>query len=599
MAKIFRFISGLLFFLILLLPVNVQAQDLNDFVINSFEADYYLVKNENNVGELKVTEKITADFVNFNQNHGIERALPEKYKNHNLNLKIISIKDQTGEALNYSTRKQNDNLILKIGNADKYVNGLQTYVITYHLQDPITFFNNHDEWYWDVNGDQWKQPMRSVSANIYMPNNLASALHKTYQPICYTGVYKSTDQACHITKESSNDGTIIKISANTELSAGENLSFVIGFNKSTFTKYKLSTRQLVVKIAFLGGCLGLPALGAFLIMFSKWKKVGRDPKGKGIIVAQYSVPDEINPMLADFILHENMRTSSVSAAIVEMCIKGYLKLYEVKKDKLIGSNKEYELEVMKSTEDLSSEESQIVSAIFNGSPTVGRRVNISKLGTNLYKKITKIKSAVSQKSTDQGYFMYNPEKARNIYSVWGGLLIALGIIPFFFFRSALLFTSGFILAGIIVLIFNRYMPQKTLKGVAMKDYLLGIKEYMQLAESERIKFLQSPETAEKVSVDVNDSRQLVKLYEKLLPYAMLFGIEKQWATQFASLYKNNESPEWYSGSSTFRPQIFSNSLNSFSRAALSSFNAPTSSGASGFGGGFSGGGGGGGGGGGW
>ena len=49
--------------------------------------------------------------------------------------------------------------------------------------------------------------------------------------------------------------------------------------------------------------------------------------------------------------------------------------------------------------------------------------------------------------------------------------------------------------------------------------------YIGVAEEERIKMLQSPEGAEKVASvsSVSDNDQLVKLYEKVLPYAILFG----------------------------------------------------------------------------
>ena len=109
--------------------------------------------------------------------------------------------------------------------------------------------------------------------------------------------------------------------------------------------------------------------------------------------------------------------------------------------------------------------------------------------------------------------------------------------------------------------------------------------------------LQSPDGAEKTSIDPTDKKQLVKLYESLLPYAVLFGLEKQWAQEFAKLYE--QPPDWYGGSAAFNAAAFSHAVGGFNSAAAASFSAPSSSGSSGFGGGgFSGGGGGGGGGGG-
>jgi uncharacterized membrane protein len=91
----------------------------------------------------------------------------------------------------------------------------------------------------------------------------------------------------------------------------------------------------------------------------------------------------------------------------------------------------------------------------------------------------------------------------------------------------------------------------------------------------------------------------VELFEKLLPYAIVMGVEKEWADQFKNIY--SQPPEWYSGNITsFNAGYLAGSLNSgFNSAVNASFSPPSNSGSSGFGGGFSGGGGGGGGGGGW
>src|SRR5690606_37107142 len=106
---------------------------------------------------LKITEKIIAQFPNFNQNHGIERALPKKYDGHTLRLKIESVQDQNGKNLKYETSSQNNNEVLRIGDPDKYVQGEQTYVITYSYKDAIKVLGSHDEFRWNTNGVEWSQ----------------------------------------------------------------------------------------------------------------------------------------------------------------------------------------------------------------------------------------------------------------------------------------------------------------------------------------------------------------------------------------------------------------------------------------------------------
>jgi uncharacterized membrane protein YgcG len=162
---------------------------------------------------------------------------------------------------------------------------------------------------------------------------------------------------------------------------------------------------------------------------------------------------------------------------------------------------------------------------------------------------------------------------------------------------AVLLGVGILIAGVIVMLGAQAMPARTLEGVALRDYLLGLRDYMKLAEADRMKVLQSPHGELTEKVDIDDKRQLVKLYEKLLPYAMLFGIEKEWAKEMAPLYER--TPDWYAGNGAFSAVWFASSLSSFSSNAATTFAPPSDSSSSGFGGGSSGGGGGGGGGGGW
>jgi uncharacterized membrane protein YgcG len=89
------------------------------------------------------------------------------------------------------------------------------------------------------------------------------------------------------------------------------------------------------------------------------------------------------------------------------------------------------------------------------------------------------------------------------------------------------------------------------------------------------------------------------LFESLLPYAMLFSLEKDWAKQFQDVY--TQPPDWYNGNwAAFNAGYLVSSISNFNSVSAVTFTSPSSSGSSGFGGGgFSGGGGGGGGGGGW
>jgi hypothetical protein len=134
----------------------------------------------------------------------------------------------------------------------------------------------------------------------------------------------------------------------------------------------------------------------------------------------------------------------------------------------------------------------------------------------------------------------------------------------------------------------------TAKGAEVRDHLEGLKIFIEWAEADRIRMLQSPAGSERIQIDTTNRRQMLALYEKLLPYAVVFGQEKEWAKELAVLYGEGRSPGWYSGSSGFNAAAFSSGISTLSASTASS---SSTSGGSGGGGGAGGGGGGGGGGG--
>ena len=152
---------------------------------------------------------------------------------------------------------------------------------------------------------------------------------------------------------------------------------------------------------------------------------------------------------------------------------------------------------------------------------------------------------------------------------------------------------GMALAGAASILSLVFMKRRSHAGVESYEHIKGLKLYMDTAEKDRLKMMQS------VDRPYAEPSPTVELFEKLLPYAVALGVEQSWAKQFENIYR--EQPQWYSGNTAgFNTVYFASSLASGISSMNTSFYTSTSSSSSGSGGGgFSGGGGGGGGGGGW
>ena len=589
-------------------PAKISALDTQNFSFDSFDADYYLSRDSQKTPLLRVEETLVARFPDFDQNHGILRAIPERYQNHTLSLKILSVTDENGSPYHFTAGRQNDNKVLQIGDAGRYVHGVKTYRIKYEMRNVVNYQPDHDEFYWDINGDQWPQVFGTVTARIHIPSDFMGSLQD--KQACYAGAYGSSFIKCDIDRVQKTDEAVVT-SAASALPPYQTQTVVLAFDKGTFAPGpEIAREQLLQKLEIAGATAGIaiPSLLTFGLMLQRWRRFGDDPKGRGIIIPEYEPPKGFEVLASDFILSQALSPKAFSAMLIEMAVKRYLNVYEIPKKGLFGS-KDYELELIKKPEGVSEEVLDGLKLVFGDDLPISKRAKLSgfKRSTNkIYTGMKAIEDKLSARLAGEYYFIKDPKKVKTGYMLWAVAPLLAGIgtvflgIPFSSFALSGL-GGGLIFASLLMLAFAFIMPARTLSGVQTNDALLGLKDYIKMAEADRLKYLQSPEGAEKIvdpaAFNPTDGTAKVKLFEKLLPYAMLFSLEKDWAKQFKDLY--TQPPDWYRGNAAaFNIGYLGGSLRNFSKASGLVFAAPSSSSGSGFGGG-AGGGGGGGGGGGW
>jgi uncharacterized membrane protein YgcG len=163
-----------------------------------------------------------------------------------------------------------------------------------------------------------------------------------------------------------------------------------------------------------------------------------------------------------------------------------------------------------------------------------------------------------------------------------------------------------ILGSVIVIGFGGVPTRRTRLGAETLEHLQGLRDYLQLAEADRLRVLQSPEGAQRTRIDPDDDDAVIKLYEKLLPWAMVWGVEKEWQDVLGKRYAETQTEpsnlQFSSGLSGLTGFATSATSSGFAQTVTTSSYSGSGGGSSfsggSSGGGFSGGGGGGGGGGG-
>ena len=581
--------------------------DVSDFTFDSFDADYTLSREADGTATLEVVETIVARFPDFDQNRGIIRAIPDDYDGVPLNTRINGVTDANGDPVFFESYPSGDFVELALG-TDEFVRGVQTYVISYTQQNVVRSFDDtaSDEFYWDVNGTGWQQPFGEVSATVTLAPDVAEAL--TGNAACYVGAF-GEDEQCMIDE----DGTTFTASA-ADLAPGETVTVAIGFEPGTFL-----TPDPVRPIApppppplpwwmhLVSGGLGLASAGALVASIVSRVRAGGGAKGRGVIIPQYTEPSGIDILQSAQLLGRS--TSAIPAAVVRLAVRKNLRIlaYSVEKDAA-----PYTLQYL-SDDRTDVLDRAVLTALFGRTRDAGELREYGTYDSALGARLTKLSTEARASLVTEGF----QRKPSGIGFGWL-TVVAQMVIGF----------AAFITVGISVEVFNDASPfallaipvtfvagivafalalrplQLTEKGREARDHLEGMKLYLTVAEQDRLRMLQSPQGAERI--DVGNDLELVKLYERLLPWAVVWGVEDQWMRELElRVAATGETPDWFVGRNGFEVALFTTALRGMTATTTAPVSSSSWSGSGGgsfsggsFGGGFSGGGGGGGGGGG-
>jgi uncharacterized membrane protein len=572
--------AGFLLTLSCFFAIPSQARELR---VEKFSSEIVVSPN----GSIDVTETVTARFIGGPW-HGLYRSIPVEYVtpqglNYTLFLNVKNITDGSGNKLKFEASRERHYRKLKIyvPNAD---NSTQTISIEYTVSDALRFFEDHDELYWNVTGDEWDVPIQSADARIVLPEGTTNIRANVF-----TGVYRSTAHNA----DTDIAGNGVEVHTPDPLRYHEGLTVAVAFDKG-FVHEPTAIDRLSLFLRS-NWPLGLPFL-AFAIMFYLWWTQGRDPRLRPI-AAQYEPPDQLTPGEVGTLIDNSADMRDITSSIVDLAVRGYLVIEEHQKDRMLGlvHDKDYNFILKKDRAEWSTlkPHEQVLLNGFFTSGTAGETVSMSSLENRFYKNLPDIKSRIFESLVTHGYYRRRPDSVRASYLgigivvglllAWGGTGVAssMGMAPLTFIIAGIL--TGGIICG-----FGWFMPAHTEQGARAMEGVLGFEDFLNHVESDRF----------------NRTIKTPQMFEKFLPFAMALGVEKNWSKAFQGIM--TQPPEWYRGSygPSFYPLMFTSDLNSMSsRASSVMASAPRSSGGSGFGGGggggFSGGGFGGGGGGGF
>lgn len=607
-------------------------------------------------GSMRVVETISVNAEGQSIRRGIFRDFPLTMTDANgreieVDFKVVSV-ERDGQPEDWHSERIKGGVRIYIGNADRSLNpGPHSFRLTYDTNRQMRYFGDHDELYWNVTGNGWLFPILNAKAAVTLPEGV-----QPQQLAFFTGQLGATDKNA----SASQQGNIVTFATTRPLAVAEGLTIAIKLAKGAITppsdsqQWGWFLRDHLDTIIAVGGLILL-----FAYYLRSWIAVGRDPP-PGVMVPRWDPPEGISPALVNYIDNRGFASSgwtAFSATAIDLAVRGYVILDDLKEKVVMRPTG-------KAGSDLGGGDKVIMQAVGPFSPLVIDKENgeaVQRLGAKFRSAIERNHRDEYYKANalyviagialsililaSIVIFGRLHENALPLIIVPGFLsifvtlfassigrrfrkhsaslaqrIISVLIFAFFGFVFVSIAVSGFAAAvvplweagllplvaaivGIFALnvVFYFLMGAPTPLGRKMMDGIAGLRQYLTLAERDRMNMQGAPQMSP-------------QHFEKLLPYAVALGVEKPWSSAFETWLATAAggaaaayAPLWYSGN--FNPGNIGGTIGDFSSSMASTIAstipAPVSSSSSAFGGGggggggFSGGGGGGGGGGGW
>ena len=270
----------------------------------------------------------------------------------------------------------------------------------------------------------------------------------------------------------------------------------------------------------------LMMLGGPLAVMGLWYVRGRDPE-TGLVVPDYlpQPPSRLPPAVVGTLVDEKADMRDIISTLVDLAQRGYLTISENK-----SRNHIFTLE-NESKAGLRPYEAQFLNDVF-------RRKKERKLSELRYKfanRLPALRKMLYEELISEGLVDRSPEKVRTSYLVWAGLIFVVAVITFIALVAVLpeetsfvscCATGALLVTAVFLGVVGRHMPTKTAKGAEEKAKWDAFRNYLKNIEA------------------YQDMEQAGELFEKYLPYATAFGLDRSWIRKFSAV-PYAPIPRWY------------------------------------------------------
>lgn len=543
---------------LVLLPTAAHA-GVDDFEFESFTGDYYLSRSTTDAAQLYVVETMVASFPDVDQNKGLVRKLPRQQSGIDLQTQVVDVTGEDGAVIPWWTESDDDWVYVLTGD-DSYVHGDQTYVISYTMSDVVLRYTDTeaDEFYWDTVGVEHPQPFGDVKLTFHLTGDVAADLLDGGAS-CYQGPEGSTERCDIVGPDASTQAWPSEVSSwaawhgassagaqQFGVSAGalgpqENITVALGFRLGSFAAASPPPpppypwwQWIVPALAAVVGVLGIP------IMLVVRARLRRNPD-RTPVVTRYWPADDESPTLSAGVLDVPAR--ALAAHTVDLAVRDKVAVHGSADRDEPG---DFTVELTDRS-DLDHDDRRVIEVLFGRKAQVGATVSLQTFAEKPPKRAVTYVRRIDESTIQRGYRAKAPGWVAGLRGALQFGAFALGLVLIIapgWFDAVAGSGGGWLLVLAVAVCAVTFIglpfipvPKTTLTvaGGEHRHELDGIRRYLELAEKERLAAAQAPQTAELVSsgrraFGDESPGTVVNLYERLLPYAVLFGLERDWAS---------------------------------------------------------------------
>ncbi|WP_428897332.1 DUF2207 domain-containing protein [Parelusimicrobium proximum] len=560
MKKLFT----LILFTLLFIPSFAQRERIYEFSSHmTVSADSSAV----------ITERITLYADHQEIRRGIYRVLPRTFQDNKIkgymNYTVLSLK-RNGLAEPYFTEREGNNLAVGFGNDNYLDRGIHTYELTYKIDKAVGFFEDSDEIYWNVTGNDWDFIIDKADFSLTLP---AGAEVITDGISVYTGGKK------HRGKDASFDSARLYFYTTAPVYKGQGFTVAVPFKKGIVTPPPAAAQIKGAVMANLEIFIfPIMTLLFCAVLYALWVAFGRDKK-HAVVIAQYEPIQGINAPMTSYIMNMGSDGSDriLSLYILEMAMKGCVVIEKKGSSFTLfptGKHEEY----------LTAKEQEVYKGLFPSEsplklggykPQLGRIAGetakyyaqagkkyfsenkhifmLSLLFIWIFMVTGGVMGSITNREMPAAMSVFisifymafmvpavllasstaaafeQKDKAKTITS----FIIFMVIAGFITAHSSAFLTIGIknafatlsYIVNLLILTFaagcfKHAIKQYTKEGSDTEAYLLGFKLYMQTGEGGRVAASNPEEGAD--------------VFCNYLPYAIALGVENQWSKHFAS-----------------------------------------------------------------